>query len=1031
MRELLDPGAWGYWLSKVPFRAFVFLAVAALAVPVARAEGLLGGGYRGRGQGDPGTKTRLTKLGWGVIGVSLLTLMAAGSTGNNLLYLLYGACVASLLVSVAAGWPNLRGVSVEPEAPGQVFRGAQFALRLSLRREGRWPAFGLEAVLGASKAAVAVLRAARPAEVELKARAEHRGWNDLSGLVLESRFPFGLIVWRRRLSPPKVLALPRLREVHGASEVRAQSRSSGRPTLRKGSGDELYGIRAYDPGDDIRKINWKVSAKLGRPLINEFCEAQDSKITVSVPASSGEDAERRIEEAASACRFYIDSGVEVRLVTPESEVDFGKGLLHLDRLLAALALLGDGRRARVAAPGPPLFDPLPAESAALRRATLATAFLVYAAVYLVDDVDWRVWALMLPLLPLGLRVQETRSAVLPDWLWRLMSLSVLAFTVLVDWPAHGVVVANTHLLMYLLANRLLNPFAREDLRQTFLILFLAFFLVSGLTISPWYFAFFMAYLALCASWLFLAAGLAWERRKDWAPALAGWGAASLALSILVFLATPRVEGLRRINPILAGLDKFQAKASVTTGFTENISLGWFGELKRSSARVMRVEPASPPVGRPGALRIRGAAYDLFDGTSWKKELVDFRYRRGRRRQTSTGGRGWAQRRGRELRLPTDSSGATAAYRFSLFPMGLTVVFTVGSPWFVGGIDDNSYFDYTDSLYVATPYFTGLKYVAFSGMGPNGARVGLIEFDESLRSRYLALPPDPNGRLLELSRQAVGASVGDAAKAKAIEGFLRARYAYSTFSDSRGRSLSSFLFGTRKGNCEYFASAGVVLMREAGIPARLVTGFLADDWNEYGGFYDVRQRTAHAWVEAYLPTQGWTTFDPTPTQSAFSFSADALSRRLERLIDAVQGEWYRTVIGYDQSSQRNTFTRIGVALSLTAALAWLRKLFLAGAAAWALWGIWSLLRQARERLERGRRLGLYGRAEQLLLRAGLPRPAHLTPREFSIEVRGRRPELAGLCELAELHYRERYAGLPLEPSEAARAQRLLRELGSRL
>ncbi|MBK9998603.1 MAG: transglutaminase family protein [Nitrospira sp.] len=54
-----------------------------------------------------------------------------------------------------------------------------------------------------------------------------------------------------------------------------------------------------------------------------------------------------------------------------------------------------------------------------------------------------------------------------------------------------------------------------------------------------------------------------------------------------------------------------------------------------------------------------------------------------------------------------------------------------------------------------------------------------------------------------------------------------------------------------------------MLRATGIPARLVTGFLATEWNEFGGYYTVRQRDAHAWVEVYFPRSGWITMDPTP------------------------------------------------------------------------------------------------------------------------------------------------------------------------
>jgi hypothetical protein len=161
------------------------------------------------------------------------------------------------------------------------------------------------------------------------------------------------------------------------------------------------------------------------------------------------------------------------------------------------------------------------------------------------------------------------------------------------------------------------------------------------------------------------------------------------------------------------------------------------------------------------------------------------------------------------------------------------------------------------------------------------------------------------------------------------------------------------------------------------------------------------------------------------------SADALSLQVERFVDAFQGQWYRSVIGYDQNSQRDTFARIGVALSLPKIFAWLRWIFIVLAAAWGAWGVATAGLDARARWSRIGRLGVYGKAESLLARAGLPRSAEMTPREFASWVARSRPELSAISTLAELHYRQRYAGRELSSEEREASSRLLRELSSKL
>ena len=975
---------------------------------------------------------RPTRLGLGCLLMAALALMAAGATGNNLLYLLYSVLLSALAVSVVAGRVNLANLAARVEAGAQVFRGDESRLDVVLTNEGRWPAYAIG--LAGPGAELGTLAAGAEERFELRLRLPHRGLNRLEGLALQSAFPFGLILHRKALSKASVLALPRPREVRSAAEVASDVRAAGRPVARKGTGDELYAIRAYDPSDESRTINWKLTAKTGRPLVNEFCAFQDEKVTVRLEGvGAGEGAERRVEDAAGACRFYVDSGAEVRLVTPEGEVDYGKGLPHLDKLLQKLALLGEGKSPRPA--------PLPGRTAAyevrdseaLRDLTLLGAALVYGAVFLVDEVNARMLAAAAPVFPLAWLLRRRGGPRPPQWVWNLFSLGVLAFILSAGWRVLGVTVANVYLLLYLLVNRVLSEVKAEELPQTFLIFFLAFFLVSGLTISLWYFLFFLLYLALSGAWLMLAAGLPAEGRR-WAGALSGLLAITIALAAVSFAATPRVEGLRRINPFLAaGIDKLSVKTSSVMGFTENVTLGFFGELKKSSSRVMRVAPLIARGGsrgtRPSALLIRGSAFDSFDGRRWSKARAAFRYRRGARLYASAAGFGWALHRGRELAFPASPGGPSApAYDFVIYPMGISVLFTVGTPWLVEGIDDSASFDGDDAVHVATPYLGGLHYKLYPSPYSTSLALPLAGREGEFRERFLQLPRGLSPRVLELARRVTADSLDDAAKARAVESHLRRNYSYSTFSEARNRSLEDFLFSAKRGNCEYFATAGVVLLRASGVPARLATGFLADDWNEYGRFYDVRQEAAHAWVEAYAGGR-WLTLDPTPP-GGFSSSAEALGLRLERLFDAAQAEWFRRVIGYDQYVQHNTFRRLGLALSPETLLGWARRaakpLLALGALAWALLGLGRL-----RGLLGARPKDAYLRAEAALKRAGLAREPHWTPREYARAVLDRRPELGELLgPLAELHYLGRY-GPGLEAGEEAEAKRLFERFRERI
>lgn len=970
---------------------------------------------------------RITRLGLGAVLMTGLTWLTAASTGNNLLYLLLSALAAALLLSVVLGRWNLARLSARLESPDQAFRGAPARLRLLIRNDGRRRAFWISAP---GAAAPATVLPGEEAELELRERLPHRGLNLLEGLYLESSFPFGLLLHRRTLTGAAVLALPRLREIRAAADTSADARPSGVPTLKKGSGEDLYGVREAVAEDDARLVNWKLSARLGRAVVNEYAEAHDSKVTVRVRGASGAGAEERIEEAASACRFFTDAGAELRLVTPEEDTGYGRGLLHLDRLLRSLAYLGDGKSPRPARAGASAAA-AGTDSPALRRLTWLLTVFVYATLYLIDEVNPLLLAAAAPLLLFGLLVQEKGLRVLPDAVWSALSCAVLAYVLVVDWKVFGVVVANTHLLLYLLINRSLIPYKLHEFRQVFLILYLAFFLASGLTISLWYFPCFLLYLALAGAWLSLYSGARWEERRAWAPALSGGLLAGLALSALLFAAVPRVEGMRRFNPFLAaGIDKLSMQKSPLTGFSEGVSLGFFGNLKRSSARVMRVTPPDPvPRGqRAPALYVRGLSFNAFDGRRWKNEPAVFR-RRLLSGRFARGERAWAERSGDRLLFPVPARAGAKPYDFWLYPSGLAVVFTVGTPWMLDGISDEVFFELGDNLRMGGAYIGGARY-SMHPADASGYGSAIDDYQDHLNARNLRLPPDRRGRVAALSREIVRGARRPRDKARAVVEHLRARYDYSTYMDAKNFSLEHFLFESKKGNCEYFATAGVVLLRHAGVPARLVTGFLAEEWNEYGHFYDVRQREAHAWVEAYLPGQGWVTLDPTPPQGMFSLRAEALARRLGRWFDAVQTQWYRSVVGYDQYTQSNTFRRLGAALnpdllrrladlSLRGALLMAVALFLISFVQWAV------------RRLKAAPPGLFSRAEAALEKAGLKREPHWTAREYAGQVVQSRPDLGDLPELAELHYRERFGKKPLTGEERARAEAILAELRARV
>ena len=163
------------------------------------------------------------------------------------------------------------------------------------------------------------------------------------------------------------------------------------------------------------------------------------------------------------------------------------------------------------------------------------------------------------------------------------------------------------------------------------------------------------------------------------------------------------------------------------------------------------------------------------------------------------------------------------------------------------------------------------------------------------SAYLQLPAGMTARTSELAREVTREETLPLAKALALEHHLRTQYRY-TFATALDRddtiSVDRFLFETREGHCEYFATAMAVMLRSVDIPARLVTGFSATNLNPLTGYYEVRGLDAHAWVEAYFPDHGWVLFEPTayydlPAQEESTDVAEAIARYSARVADEAQ------------------------------------------------------------------------------------------------------------------------------------------------
>ena len=279
----------------------------------------------------------------------------------------------------------------------------------------------------------------------------------------------------------------------------------------------------------------------------------------------------------------------------------------------------------------------------------------------------------------------------------------------------------------------------------------------------------------------------------------------------------------------------------------------------------------------------------------------------------------------------------------------------------------------------------------------------------------------------------------------------------------------FLFETHKGHCEYFASALAVLCNTAGIPARVVTGYIALEYDERAGLYVVRESNAHAWVEVQTGPHRWETFDPTPpgTLQDIHSARDTRADRWRWVFDRLEAKWSNNFIAFDTHTQRQLLVALdfGWARRLDDALyatrEWLARVnraFYLGPAGYIWMGIVALAVVIAAiavwtRLQRGarlrttlhvrhvsgsahhrmlRQLGFYMDMLAVLSAVGRAKPAWQPPLDYADTLERDYPAGSALTrQLTELFYAARYGGKSLTRAELDHARALVADLRKKL
>jgi transglutaminase-like putative cysteine protease len=468
---------------------------------------------------------------------------------------------------------------------------------------------------------------------------------------------------------------------------------------------------------------------------------------------------------------------------------------------------------------------------------------------------------------------------------------------------------------------------------------------------------------------------------------------ALPVMLVLFVVFPRIPGP------LWGLPN--DARSGQSGLSDNMSPGDISNLSLSNAVAFRVKFDDAPPD----------AKDMY----WRGPVLE-----------QTDGRNWT--RSPEASSPLGVDAATRIGRFleyevTLEPTQKRWLFTLEM---AGDLSVEAYGNSRLEVRRNKPVRERLRYRASSGLDFRFEPTSPKELESALQLRKGF---HPQARRL-VRRWLDEDSDPDALVKRALTYFGEQPFVYTLRPPLlEGDTVDEFLFLSRRGFCEHYASSFTVLMRAAGIPARVVTGYQGGEWNEIGEYWTVRQRDAHAWSEVWIEGKGWIRVDPTaavsperieggmdlalPTSSSDAvlgmLPGGAVSqawRRMRLGWDSVNDSWNQWVLGYGPNRQRQFFNSLGIDSTdwRQIGLLVLGAVFLVllATAAWI----------ARRRKPRPRSVIAYERFCARLSRAGLERPDNEGPVDFGRRAQAQFPYLADeIARITSMYIEVRYASRP--------------------
>lgn len=544
----------------------------------------------------------------------------------------------------------------------------------------------------------------------------------------------------------------------------------------------------------------------------------------------------------------------------------------------------------------------------------------------------------------------------------------------------------------------------RDQRDFFISAILGFFVLATAFLFSQ--SFLLTLYVAVASVIILAALLSLQQRENAGPGLTLRRAGVLMLQavplmLVLFVFFPRLPPLWTLN---------FSQGSGRTGMSDSMSPGDISSLSESSAAAFRVE-FQGPVPPSSQLYWRGLVFTHFDGQRWSQD------------ETMSG---LTTAVPSVTALPSwvsgGESGAVVKYRVTLEATDQPWLFALALPTSVtSGVGLTR--DYR--LVYNKPVYERLSYAVESWPERN---VDAAVLPPWMRYQSLQLPASGNPQTREMARRWLNGSGSQEKYVRdVLDWFRQERFFYTLQPPVLGENrIDDFLFRTRRGFCEHYASSFVFLMRAAGIPARVIAGYQGGEKSPLANYWLVRQLDAHAWAEVWLPGHGWVSVDPTSAvapdriqrgapqlannpaywgdsgMSAVRYNNYRLFKSLRQLSDYVNYRWHRDVLGYDSETQQ------GFMMRLLGDGGLMRRLAVMGAALGIIAGLlflWTLRGHRREQhpLDKA-----YLHYCERMARRGVTREAGEGPQAFARRVADAVPALAAEAdEFAAVYMALRY------------------------